>query len=61
MSKFNINDVQFDSGRNNRANLGFILLSTDLACEIDTYRMAPKGVGVSLRDYILMITQPMKL
>ena len=47
MSKFNINDVQFDSGRNNRANLGFILLSTDLACEIDTYRMAPKGVGVS--------------
>ena len=47
MSKFNINDVQFDGGRNNRANLGFILLSTDLACEIDTYRMAPKGVGVS--------------
>ena len=47
MSKFNINDVQFDSGRNNRANLGFILLSTDLACEIDTFRMAPKGVGVS--------------
>ena len=47
MSEFNINDVQFDSGRNNRANLGFILLSTDLACEIDTYRMAPKGVGVS--------------
>ncbi len=47
MSKFNINDVQFDSGRNNRANLGFILLSTDLACEIDTYRMSPKGVGVS--------------
>ena len=43
MSEFNINDVQFDSGRNNRANLGFILLSTDLACEIDTYRMAPKG------------------
>ena len=47
MSEFNINDVQFDSGRNNRANLGFILLSTDLACEIDTYRMAPKGVCVS--------------
>ena len=47
MSKFNIKDVQFDSGRNSRANLGFILLSTDLACEIDTYRMAPKGVGVS--------------
>ena len=47
MSGFNINDVQFDSGRNNRANLGFILLSTDLACEIDTFTMAPKGVGVS--------------
>ena len=47
MSKFNIKDVQFDGGRNTRANLGFILLSTDLACEIDTYRMAPKGVGVS--------------
>ena len=47
MSEFNINDVQFDSGRNNRANLGFILLSTDLACEIDTFTMAPKGVGVS--------------
>ncbi len=47
MPKFNIKDVQFDSGRNSRANLGFILLSTDLACEIDTYRMLPKGVGVS--------------
>ena len=47
MSEFNINDIKFDDGRNNRANLGFILLSTDLACEIDTYRMAPEGVGVS--------------
>ena len=47
MSEFNINDIKFDDGRNNRANLGFILLSTDLSCEIDTYRMAPEGVGVS--------------
>ena len=48
MSEFNINDIKFDDGRNNRANLGFILLSTDLACEIDTYRMAPEGVGCLL-------------
>ena len=32
MSEFNIHDIKFDDGRNNRANLGFILLSTDLAC-----------------------------
>ena len=47
MPEFNINDVKFDGGRNSRANLGFILLSTDLACEIDTYKMTPTGVGVS--------------
>ena len=57
MSEFDINNVEFDLGRNSRANLGFILLSTDLACEIDTYKMAPDGVGVSFtrlktNDYI---------
>ena len=44
MSEFDIHNVEFDLGRNNRANLGFILLSTDLACEMDTYKMAPDGV-----------------
>ena len=47
MSEFDIHNVEFDLGRNSRANLGFILLSTDLACEMDTYKMAPEGVGVS--------------
>jgi maleate isomerase len=47
MSEFDIHNVEFDLGRNNRANLGFILLSTDLACEMDTYKMAPEGVGFS--------------
>ena len=47
MTSFDINKIEFDTGRNNRANLGFILLSTDLACELDIYKMAPEGVGVS--------------
>ncbi|MFS4580238.1 arylmalonate decarboxylase [Phaeobacter sp. C3_T13_0] len=33
-------------GTAHRASLGFILMSTDLACEADIFAMAPVGVGV---------------
>ena len=47
MSSFNIKNIEFDEGRYCRANLGFIVLSTDLAVENDIFRMTPEGVGVS--------------
>ncbi len=39
---------QMDAGRHNRAKLGFILMSTDLAAEADFALMAPQGVGVHI-------------
>jgi maleate isomerase len=39
---------QLDDGRHNRAKLGFILMSTDLAAEADFNDMAPEGVGVHI-------------
>lgn len=35
-----------DGGRNHRAALGFILMSTDLVAEADIFAMAPDGVAV---------------
>ncbi|WP_374015581.1 arylmalonate decarboxylase [Phaeobacter sp. A36a-5a] len=35
-------------GAAHRASLGFILMSTDLACETDLFAMAPEGVGVHI-------------
>ncbi|AHD09055.1 maleate cis-trans isomerase family protein [Phaeobacter gallaeciensis] len=35
-------------GTAHRASLGFILMSTDLACEADLFAMAPDGVGVHI-------------
>ena len=37
-----------DNGRHDRAQLGFILMSTDLASEQDFFDMAPPGVGVHI-------------
>lgn len=37
-----------DGGRHDRARLGFILMSTDLASEQDFFNMAPPGVGVHI-------------
>ncbi|MGJ8587184.1 MAG: maleate cis-trans isomerase family protein [Yoonia sp.] len=37
---------EMNAGRHHRARLGFILMSTDLACEADCMDMAPEGVGV---------------
>lgn len=39
---------EFDGGRHHRAQLGFILMSTDLAAEQDFFDMAPEGVGVHI-------------
>ena len=47
MSEFDKSNVEFDSGRYYRANLGFIVLSGDLACEHDLFNMTPEGVGIS--------------
>ena len=47
MSEFDKSNVEFDSGRYHRANLGFIVLSGDLACEHDLFNMTPDGVGIS--------------
>jgi len=41
-------DVEFDEGRHNRAKLGFILMSTDLAGESDFFNMAPQDVGIHI-------------
>ena len=37
-----------DNGRHDRAQLGFILMSTDLASEQDFFDMAPPGVGIHI-------------
>jgi len=39
---------EMNEGRHNRAQLGFILMSTDLAGEQDFFDMAPVGVGVHI-------------
>ncbi len=36
------------AGLAHRGSLGFILMSTDLACEADLYAMAPEGVGIHI-------------
>lgn len=41
-------EPELDGGRHNRARLGFILMSTDLAAEADFNDMAPEGVGVHI-------------
>ena len=38
----------FDKGKHDRAKLGFILMSTDLAAESDFFAMAPEGVAVHI-------------
>ena len=38
--------IRFDSGRNERAKIGFVLLPNDQLVEEDMVRMAPPGVGV---------------
>ncbi|MDH5355542.1 MAG: arylmalonate decarboxylase [Gammaproteobacteria bacterium] len=40
--------AELDQGRHNRAKLGFILMSTDLAAEADFTDMAPDGVGIHI-------------
>jgi maleate isomerase len=39
---------ELDGGRHHRAQLGFIIMSTDLAAEQDCFDMAPKGVGIHI-------------
>jgi maleate isomerase len=39
---------EMDQGRHHRAQIGFILMSTDLASEQDFFDMAPQGVGVHI-------------
>jgi len=39
---------ELDGGRHHRAQLGFIMMSTDLAGEADFFDMAPEGVGVHI-------------
>lgn len=41
-------EIVFDDGRNPRASLGFILMSTDMAMESDLFRMAPEGVAIHI-------------
>ncbi len=41
-------EVKLGEGRNPRAQLGFILMSTDLAAEVDFFDMAPEGVGIHI-------------
>lgn len=40
--------VRYDRGTNWRAQLGFIVISTDLVMEDNIFRLAPDGVGVSI-------------
>ena len=41
-------EVELDAGKHWRAQLGFILMSTDLAAESDFFAMAPEGVAVHI-------------
>lgn len=40
--------VELDKGKHNRAKIGFILMSTDLAAESDLFEMVPDGVGIHI-------------
>ena len=41
-------EVHYDRGTNWRAQLGFIVISTDLVMEENIARLAPEGVGTSV-------------
>jgi maleate isomerase len=41
-------EVRYDRGTNWRAQLGFIVISTDLVMEENIFRLAPEGVGTSI-------------
>jgi len=41
-------EVELGEGRHPRARLGFILMSTDLAAEVDFFDMVPEGVAVHI-------------
>ena len=45
-SKFRTPEI--DKGRHDRAKLGFILMSTDLAAESDFFDIAPKDVAIHI-------------
>jgi len=38
--------IRFDSGRHQRAKIGYVLLATEQTIEDDVFRLRPKGVGV---------------
>ena len=40
--------VEMNEGRHNRAKLGFILMSTDLAAESDFFDIVPKDVAIHI-------------
>lgn len=41
-------EVHYDRGTNWRAQLGFIVISTDLVMKENIVRLAPEGVGTSV-------------
>ena len=41
-------EVRYDQGTHWRAQLGFIVISTDLVMEENIFRLAPAGVGTSI-------------
>ncbi len=41
-------EVRYDKGTHWRAQLGFIVLATDLVMEENIFRLAPEGVGTSI-------------
>jgi len=41
-------EVYYDQGTHWRAQLGFIVISTDLVMEENIFRLAPEGVGTSI-------------
>ena len=45
-SKFR--NIEMDEGRHNRAKLGFILMSTDLAAESDFFDIIPEDVAIHI-------------
>ena len=40
--------IEMNEGRHNRAKLGFILMSTDLAAESDFFDIVPKDVAIHI-------------
>ena len=43
-----IRNVEMNNGRHNRAKIGFIMMSTDLAGESDFFDIIPKDVGIHI-------------